>query len=88
MKNTRAEMLSQRPPMVGRGSLDRTYQSPTSHLSERQAQVLADMEAIESRQKKGRAFQLGISVEEYDQHMMLAQQQRLEAEKLSTARVS
>ena len=86
MKNIRAEMLSQRPPLVGRRGSDRTYPFPNSQLTDVHLKVLADWDSIETRSKKSKAFKLGMSVEQYDEAMMRAEQQRLEAEKVSAAR--
>ena len=80
MTNTRSETQPERPLRVPNGTLNRTYPSPNDRLTRAQQIVFANMEAVENRTKKSRAFQLGISVEEYDQAMFNAMRKRMEAE--------
>ena len=80
MKNIRAEMLSQRPPLVGRRGSDRTYPFPNSQLTDVHLKVLADWDSIETRSKKSKAFKLGMSVEQYDELIKQQEEERLKSE--------
>ena len=79
MNNERAEILSGQAPVTGNGNFDRTYPFPNSQLSERHLQVLADWDAIESRSKKSKAFHLGMSAAQYDEHLLMQKQLTNEA---------
>ena len=80
MTNTRSETQPERPLRVPNRNFGGTNPIAEYRLTDNQRTVLANMEEVESRQKKSRAFSLGMSVEQYDQEMFNAMLKRMEAE--------
>ena len=75
MKNNLGQALSNRPPYVGRNPpnvtpphpLDKTFIERGMKLDSPNAmQLKADYDDVDLRTRKSRAFQLGMSVEQFD----------------------
>ena len=88
MNQTRANKHPEQTTLNNSQQLDINFPFNDSLSPEAYAQVKADWDLIETKTKRGKAFNLGMSLEQYEQHLLKQKQLTNQPQNPVTARFS